>query len=72
MLDADRVVFRVIVGLSLFGLCLDAVLSMNSCFVGAGAPRLERVRVGVSSCTELRRCEERAGGFRGAGIELNA
>lgn len=72
MLDAERVVFLVMVGLNLCGLCFDAAPSVASAFVAAGAPRLERVRVAVSSCIELRRCEERAGRFRDAGIGLNA
>ena len=71
-MDAERVVFRVIVGLSLCGLCFGAATSVASGFPVEGAPRLERVRVAVSSCTELRRCEERAERFRGAGIGLNA
>lgn len=51
ILDADRVVFLVTVGLSLCGLCFGATTSVVSGFgfVAAGAPRLERVRVGVSS-----------------------
>ncbi len=68
MLDAERVVFLVIEGLSLFGLCFGATPSAVSGLAVAGAPRVERVRVAVSSCTELRRCEERAEKLRGAGI----
>jgi hypothetical protein len=49
MLDAERVVFLVTVGLSLFGLCFGATTSVASGFDAVGAPRLDRVRVGVSS-----------------------
>lgn len=49
MLDAERVVFLVMVGLSVCGLCFGAATSDVSGFDVAGAPRLDRVRVGVSS-----------------------
>lgn len=69
MFEAERVVFLVMVGLSLVGLAFGGTISCASDFDGAGfVPRAARVRVGVSSCCELRRCEERVGAFLGAGI----
>jgi hypothetical protein len=68
MLDAERVVFLVMVGLSFVGLCFGATVSRASGFDGAGFAPRPRVRAGVSSCCELRRCEARVGAFLGAGI----
>jgi hypothetical protein len=51
MLDAERVVFLVVVGLSLVGLGFDGTNSGWSGLEGADfAPRAPRVRAGVSSC----------------------
>jgi hypothetical protein len=62
MLEAERVVFLVVVGLSLVGLGLDGTNSGWSGLEGADfAPRPARVLTGVSSCCELRLCEFRAG-----------
>ena len=49
MFEAERVVFLVMVGLSLCGLCFGATTSVVSGFAGAGAPRADRILVGVSS-----------------------
>lgn len=68
MLEAERVVFLVTVGLSLVGLLFGATASDASVFDGAGFAPRPRVRVGVSSCCEFLRCEERAGAFLEAGI----
>ena len=68
MLEAERVVFLVIVGLSLVGLLFGATMSEASDFDGAGFAPRPRVRVGVSSCWEFLRCEERAGALLGRGI----
>jgi hypothetical protein len=69
MLDAERVVFLVVVGLSFEGLAVGGMTSGVSGLVGAGfPPRPARVRVGVSSCRELRRCDVRVGWLRGGGI----
>lgn len=68
MLEADRVVFLVIVGLSLVGLLFGATMSEASDFDGAGFAPRPRVRVGVSSCWEFLRCEERAGALLERGI----
>jgi hypothetical protein len=65
MLDAERVVFLVIFGLNLVGLCFGATIS-GSDLDGAGFAPRPRVRVGVSSCCELR--DAREGAFFG-GIE---
>lgn len=68
MFEAERVVFLVMVGLSLVGLLFGATPSGASDFDGAGFAPRPRVRVGVSSCCEFLRCEERAGAFLERGI----
>lgn len=69
MLEAERVVFLGIDGLSLVGLDFGGAMSSGSGLDGAGfPPRAARVRAGVSSCSELRRCDKRVGGFRGGGM----
>jgi hypothetical protein len=70
MLDAERVVFLVVVGLSFEGLAPGGMTSGVSGLDRAGfPPRPARVRAGASSCRELRRCEVRVGGLRGGGIK---
>ena len=71
MLEAERGVFLVMVGLSLVGLDFEAIMSEASDFAGAGFAPRPRVRVGVSSCCEPRRCVAREGAFLGGGIALN-
>lgn len=62
MLEADRVVLRVVVGLSLVGLDFAGTNSGCSGLDGADLPaRAVRVRVGVSSCRELRLCDALGG-----------
>jgi hypothetical protein len=62
MLEADRVVFLVVFGLSLVGLISGGTISDGSVLDGADfPPRPARVRPGVSSWCELRRCDERRG-----------
>lgn len=68
MLEAERVVFLVIVGLSLVGLLFGATASEASDLDGAGFVPRPRVRVGVSSWWELLRCDERAGAFLERGM----
>ena len=68
MFEAERVVFLVMVGLSLVGLDFGAMLSGASGLDGAGFVPRPRVRPGVSSCSELRRCDARVSEFLGAGI----
>lgn len=70
MLDAERVVFLVIVGLSFVGLAFGGMMSSLSDLDGADfPPRAARVRAGVSSCSELRRKDARVGALLGVGID---
>ena len=71
MLEAERVVFLVMVGLNLVGLDFEATMSDASDFDGAGFAPRPRVREGVSSCCEPRRCAARVGAFLGGGIVLD-
>lgn len=53
------------------GLDFGGTISGLSDLVGAAGlpPRAPRVRAGVSSCNELRRCDARAGALLGVGME---